>query len=141
MMFEVSVEESATGRAYTIRSDKTTMFVCIMPSFVSTCVDNAFGAVFSCGGTYGRADATTCPRSFAFGAKTPWNRMLNHGGGTMAHIRASSSYGSSDTNLVPSPKPFSIRSVTHPHPPSPSAAPSLSVGPDVLEGSWVSWNG
>jgi hypothetical protein len=32
--------------------------------------------------------------------------MLNHGGGTIAHIRASSSYGSNMTNLVPSRQTF-----------------------------------
>lgn len=37
MMFQIDVEERSIGRAYTIRSDKTTMFVNIMPSFVSTC--------------------------------------------------------------------------------------------------------
>lgn len=50
MMFEVSVEERATGRAYTIRSDKTTMFVSVMPSFVSTCVDNSSARVWRRGG-------------------------------------------------------------------------------------------
>jgi hypothetical protein len=30
-----------------------------------------FGAVFSFGGTYGLADATTCSRNFAFGPNTP----------------------------------------------------------------------
>lgn len=50
MMFEIDVQESTTGRAYTIRSDKTTMFVCIMPSFVSTCVDNSSARVWRRGG-------------------------------------------------------------------------------------------
>lgn len=50
MMFQIDVEERSTGRAYTIRSDKTTMFVSIMPSFVSTCVDNASARVWHRGG-------------------------------------------------------------------------------------------
>ncbi len=50
MMLEINVEENTTGRTYTIRSDKTTMFVCIMPSFVSTCVDNSSARAWRRGG-------------------------------------------------------------------------------------------
>lgn len=50
MMFQIDVEERSTGRTYTIRSDKTTMFVSIMPSFVSTCVDNSSARVWRRGG-------------------------------------------------------------------------------------------
>lgn len=50
MMFEIDVAENPTGRVYTVRSDKTTMLVNIMPSFVSTCVDNSSARVWRRGG-------------------------------------------------------------------------------------------
>lgn len=50
MTFEIDVAEKPTGRVYTVRSDKTTMFVNIMPSFVSTCVDNASARTWRRGG-------------------------------------------------------------------------------------------
>lgn len=50
MTFEISVAEGTTGRTYTVRSNKTTMFVCIMQSFVSTCVDNSSARTWRRGG-------------------------------------------------------------------------------------------
>lgn len=50
MMFQIEVQEGTKGRTYTIRSDKTTMFVSIMPSFVSTCVDNSSARAWRRGG-------------------------------------------------------------------------------------------
>jgi hypothetical protein len=56
-----------------------------------------------------RADDTTCFRSVAFGASTPWNRILwNHGGGTIAQSLATRSSGSKITNRVPSRHGFFI---------------------------------